>query len=243
MSQFIEKLENGLVVSCYADEAINEYLADPVVMAAIARSCEAGGAVAIRSNLENIKEIKKRVSIPVIGIKKVYLPGDVKEADFRITPTLKEVEQLLESGADAVAIDGTKRMRFDQLTLEEFIKAIKTRWDVPIIADVSTLEEGKMAWEFGADMVGTTLSGYTSYSKHPIKFGVLPLPEPDYEIISELRKSGVCYVISEGRITNGHKMRRALDAGAHCVVIGTSITEPKKIVKTILLEKNEKETL
>lgn len=238
MSQIIDHLKDGLVVSCYADNSINEYLADPVVMAAVARSCEAGGAVAIRTNLEHVKEIKKRVSIPVIGIKKIYEPGDIKDAEFRITPTLNEVELLIEAGADAIAIDGTKRSRLDHLTLEDFIKAIKSRWTVPVIADVSTLEEGLAAWGYGADMIGTTLSGYTSYSKHPIKFGELPLPEPDYELISELRKNGVRYVVAEGRINNGFKMRLALEAGAHCVVIGTSITEPKKIVKTILLEKN-----
>ncbi|MEA4930961.1 MAG: IMP dehydrogenase, partial [Anaerolineaceae bacterium] len=161
-----------------------------------------------------------------------------KEAEFRITPTLNEVELLINAGVDAIAIDGTKRSRFDQLTLEDFIKAIKSRWTVPIIADVSTLEEGLEAWKYGADMIGTTLSGYTSYSKHPIKFGELPLPEPDYELISELRKNGVRYVVAEGRINNGFKMHLALNAGAHCVVIGTSISEPKKIVTTILLEKN-----
>jgi len=238
MSQIIDHLKDGLVVSCYADNVINEYLDDPVVMAAVARSCEAGGAVAIRTNLEHVKKIKKGVSIPVIGIKKIYKYGDIKDAEFRITPTLNEVELLIEAGADAIAIDGTKRKRFDHLTLEDFIKAIKSRWNVPVIADISTLEEGLQAWEYGADMIGTTLSGYTSYSRHPIKFGELPLPDPDYELISELRKNGVRYVVAEGRINNGFKMRLALEAGAHCVVIGTSITEPKKIVKTILLEKN-----
>ena len=98
------------------------------------------------------------------------------------------------------------------------------------------MEEGVAAWRCGADMVGTTLSGYTPYSKNPLPFGTLPSPEPDYEIIRELRAAGVPYIVAEGRITNGEKMRKALEAGAHSVVIGTSITEPRKIVKTILLD-------
>ena len=85
-------------------------------------------------------------------------------------------------------------------------------------------------------MVGTTLSGYTPYSANPIRFGTLPSPGPDYEISRGLRAAGVEHVVAEGRITNGEKMRLALDAGAYCVVIGTSITEPRKIVKTILLD-------
>ena len=72
--------------------------------------------------------------------------------------------------------------------------------------------------------------------ENPLPFGTLPSPEPDYEIIRELRAAGVPYIVAEGRITNGEKMRKALEAGAHSVVIGTSITEPRKIVKTILLD-------
>ena len=108
-----------------------------------------------------------------------------------------------------------------------------------MVADISTVEEGVAAWKAGANLVGTTLSGYTPYSKNPIAFGTLPSPDPDYEIISELRAAGVEHVVAEGRITDGRKMRRALDAGADCVVIGTSITEPRKIVKSILLDASE----
>ena len=102
--------------------------------------------------------------------------------------------------------------------------------------DPGLVEEGVAAWKAGVDMVGTTLSGYTPYSANPIRFGTLPSPGPDYEIIRGLRAAGVEHIVAEGRITNGEKMRLALDAGAYCVVIGTSITEPRKIVKTILLD-------
>ena len=109
-----------------------------------------------------------------------------------------------------------------------------------MVADVSTLEEGLFCYKNGVDIIGTTLSGYTPYSKNPIKFGTIPAPDPDYELISELRKAGVEKVIAEGRINDGYKMKKCLDAGAFAVVIGTSITEPKKIVKTILNNCNER---
>lgn len=236
MDNMLERLKGGLIVSCYAGADFNAEMAVPETMVCVAKSCIAGGAKAIRTNCENVAAVKAAVDVPVIGLKKIYRSGDMISGDFRITPTLKEVEELIKAGADGVAVDGTVRERYDGKTLEQFIGAVKKEFGAFVIADMSTVEEGVAAWRCGADMVGTTLSGYTPYSKNPLPFGTLPSPEPDYEIIRELRAAGVPYIVAEGRITNGEKMRRALDAGAHSVVIGTSITEPRKIVKTILLD-------
>ena len=236
MDNMLERLKGGLIVSCYAGADFNAEMAVPETMVCVAKSCIAGGAKAIRTNCENVAAVKAAVDVPVIGLKKIYRSGDMISGDFRITPTLKEVEELIKAGADGVAVDGTVRERYDGKTLEQFIGAVKKEFGAFVIADISTVEEGVAAWRCGADMVGTTLSGYTTYSKNPLPFGTLPSPEPDYAIIRELRAAGVPYIVAEGRITNGEKMRRALDAGAHSVVIGTSITEPRKIVKTILLD-------
>ena len=236
MDNMLERLKGGLIVSCYAGADFNAEMAVPETMVCVAKSCIAGGAKAIRTNCENVAAVKAAVDGPVVGLKKIYPSGDMISGDFRITPTLKEVEELIKAGADGVAVDGTVRERYDGKTLEQFIGAVKKEFGAFVIADISTVEEGVAAWRCGADMVGTTLSGYTPYSKNPLPFGTLPSPEPDYEIIRELRAAGVPYIVAEGRITNGEKMRRALDAGAHSVVIGTSITEPRKIVKTILLD-------
>ena len=238
--RLLDVVKGGLIVSCYAGEDINELMAEPVAMACVARSVMAGGAAVVRTNLENVSAVKEAVGpeVPVIGIKKIYKEPGSK--DFRITPTMAVVDAQVAAGADAIAVDGTRRPRYDELTLAEFLAAIKGKYpDLPVVADISTVEEGVAAWEAGADFVGTTLSGYTPYSKNPIAFGTLPSPDPDYEIISELRAAGVEHVVAEGRITDGHKMRRCLDAGADCVVIGTSITEPRKIVKTILMDASE----
>ena len=232
-AELLDTLRGGLVVSCYAGEDINPEMAHPLVMAHMAKSVLAGGAAAVRTNLENISQVKQMVHAPVIGIKKIPR-GHYAAGDFRITPTLREVELILEAGADALAIDGTRRERYDDLTLAAFVEEIKKRFGAFIIADVSTAEEGAMASAAGADMVGTTLSGYTPYSANPIVFGQVPTPEPDYEIIRELRQKGVQYIVAEGRYTNGLQFARALEAGAHCVVIGSAITYPKKIVQSIL---------
>ena len=107
---------------------------------------------------------------------------------------------------------------------------------VLVIADISTAEEGIKAYSYGADMVGTTLSGYTPYSKNPIVFGTIPSPEPDYDIIRELKANGVEHIIAEGRYHSGEEMVKAFEAGATSVVVGTSITSPKKIVQTLLYD-------
>ena len=235
----LDKIKGGLIVSCYAGNDypgdINPEMANPIAMAYVANSCVAGGASAIRTNWVNLKTVREMVSVPVIGIHKVSNPDNPR--DFRITPTMKEVDMLVKDGADGIAIDGTMRPRYDDLTLEEFIHQIKAKYpSLLVIADVSTAEEGIKAYSYGADMVGTTLSGYTPYSKNPIVFGTIPSPEPDYEIIEELRANGVEHIIAEGRYHTGEEMVKAFKAGATAVVVGTSITSPKKIVQTLLYD-------
>lgn len=231
--EFIRKIKNGLIVSCYAGPDLNPEMGTPETMACMARSCVAGGAAAIRTNAQNVTAVRAVVDTPLIAIKKVYKDG--YDGDFRITPTLKEVAELKSYGADAIAIDGTIRERYDDMTVQEFIRRIKEEYGMIVIADISTVEEGVTCWKAGADFVGTTLSGYTPYSKNPIKFGTLPSPEPDYEIIRELREAGVENIIAEGRYSSGEMLKKALDNGATAVVIGTSITMPSKIVKNILI--------
>ncbi|MDD6466766.1 MAG: N-acetylmannosamine-6-phosphate 2-epimerase [Erysipelotrichaceae bacterium] len=235
----IDKIKGGIIVSCYAGNDypgdINAEMANPIAMAYVANSVVAGGAAAIRTNLANLKAVREMVSVPVIGIHKVS--DENNPGDFRITPTMKEVDELVKNGADGIAIDGTKRPRYDDLTLEEFIHQIKAKYpDLLLIADISTVEEGIAAYQYGADMVGTTLSGYTPYSKNPIVFGTIPTPEPDYDIIRELKKHGIENIIAEGRYHSGEQLMKGFEAGATAIVVGTSITSPKKIVQTLLYD-------
>ena len=108
-----------------------------------------------------------------------------------------------------------------------------------VIADISTVEEGIKAYSYGADMVGTTLSGYTPYSKNPIVFGTIPTPEPDYDIIRELKANGVEHIVAEGRYSKGEHLVKGFEAGATTIVVGTSITSPKKIVQSLLYDANQ----
>lgn len=233
----LTELSKGLIVSCYADTEINTYMDNPIAMQCVAKSCAEGGACAIRTNLEHVSAIRAVIDLPIIGIKKIYKGQDPLKSSFRITPTMKEVDALVEKGADGIAIDATMRERYDEFTLEEFVREIKKKYpQIFLVADISTLEEGLRSYRAGVNAVGTTLSGYTPYSKNPIIFGTVPTPEPDYDIIKKLKEAGVPFVIAEGRINDGNKMKKCLEAGADSVVIGTSITEPSKIVKSILFD-------
>lgn len=223
------ELNKGLIVSCYADDSFNQEMNDSDVIARFAQACEKGGAIAIRTNLDHLAAVRKAVNCPVIGIKKVYKNKD----DFRITPTMKEVKELVEAGADFIAIDATKRERYDNLSLAEFINQIKSQYSVGIIGDISILEEGILAYELGVDYVGTTLSGYTDYSENKTFLGSIPTPEPDYRIIEELSKNSI-KVIAEGRFKRNKQFYKALECGATAVVIGSAISNPSLIVKSII---------
>ncbi len=198
----------------------------PEAMAALARSVEAGGAAGIRVNVKWIPLYKSVVKLPIMGIVKVF-QGD----ELRITPTLHEVEEIAKAGADAVAIDATLRERFDDLTLEQFIHKIKTNFDLAVLGDISILDEGIHAEEWGMDGVSTTISGYTPYSPNFGKLGDIPPKDPDYQLIDDLRKAIRIPVICEGRVNTPEKALQALEHGAHAVVVGTAITNPQKITE------------
>ncbi|MFO7173754.1 MAG: N-acetylmannosamine-6-phosphate 2-epimerase, partial [Bacillota bacterium] len=158
--EILERLRGGLIVSCQALEG--EPLHGPGFMAAMARAAEMGGAVGIRANSpEDIRAIKAVCSLPLIGLYKRTYPN----SDIYITPTMREVRAVVEAGAELVAIDATQRPRPDGLTLEELVRQIRAESEVLIVGDVSTYEEGVAAARAGVDIVSTTLSGYTPYSR------------------------------------------------------------------------------
>jgi N-acylglucosamine-6-phosphate 2-epimerase len=210
-------IHKGLVVSCQALES--EPLNGSGVMGKMAKAAEMGGAAAIRANgIEDIFSIKKEVSLPVIGLIKQEYEG----SDVYITPSIREVELLLEANVDMIALDATHRNRPNEEKLQDLIKVIKEK-GVLVMADISTLQEGLLAQKLGADCVSTTLSGYTSYSRQ--------LTGPDFQLIEELNDVLTIPVIAEGRISTPEEAKKALEAGAFSVVVGSAITRPQDITK------------
>ncbi|HVN15515.1 MAG TPA: N-acetylmannosamine-6-phosphate 2-epimerase [Anaerolineales bacterium] len=216
-SSLIERLCGGLIVSCQA--LPDEPLYGAQHMAAMARAAAAGGAIAIRANgPADIAACRAIVNLPIIGLFKEDIPG----FEVRITPTIEHAEQIAQVGSDVIAIDATNRNRPGQLSIETLITHVHTHIGKPILADVSTLEEGLAAVEAGADFVATTLSGYTSYS--------LSQPGPDFDLLAKLvahLKPKEIPVIAEGRIATPEQAVHALKLGAHAVVVGSAITRPQ----------------
>ena len=136
---------------------------------------------------------------------------------------MKEVEEVVKAEADIVAIDCTKRLKPGNKTTGDFIKEIRDNFTTIILADISTYEEGMEALEAGADMISTTLSGYTPYSPQ--------IEGPDFELVERLAKNAAVPVIAEGRIWTPEEAVKALELGAYAVVVGTAITRPQEITK------------
>lgn len=218
-SEILEKLKNGLVVSCQALK--EEPLHSSYIMSRMAYAAYLGGAVGIRANtVEDITEIKKTVDLPIIGIiKQVY-----NDSNVYITPTMKEVEALVNCGVDIIAVDATNRPRTGGVTFETFFKEVRNAFPEQLfMADTSCFSEGQKARSLGIDIVGTTMSGYTDYTKGNSL--------PDYDLMERYVKELDCPVIAEGGIWAPEQLKKALDIGVHCAVVGTAITRPMDITK------------
>ncbi|MFC5815764.1 N-acetylmannosamine-6-phosphate 2-epimerase [Nonomuraea harbinensis] len=209
-------IRGRLVVSCQAYPG--EPMRDPDTMCRVARAVAAGGAAGIRAQgLEDLRRIRAALDLPLIGL---WKDGD---GDVFITPTLDHALAVAATGVDIVAVDGTRRPRPDGRTLAETVKAVHDRTGRLVMADVSTYEEGIAAAEAGADVVGTTLSGYTAYSR--------PGPGPDLELVAGLARDLPVPVIAEGRVHTAEQAAAAVEAGAYAVVVGTAITHPTTITR------------
>lgn len=215
----MERVKGGLIVSCQALK--EEPLYSSYIMSRMAYAAMLGGAVGIRANtVVDIVEIKKTVDLPVIGIiKEVY--GD---CGVFITPTVKEIDALMECGVDIIATDATKRIRPDGRTLDEFFKEVREKYPNQLfMADCSTYEEGKHAAEIGFDIIGTTLHGYTEYTKGA--------ELPNIDLVGRLARECGKPVIAEGGIWLPDQLKAALDSGVWAAVIGGAITRPMEITK------------
>ena len=219
----IEEIKNavrgGLIVSCQALE--NEPMHSSFIMGRFAKAAEEGGAVGIRANTaEDIAEIKKNTSLPIIGIVKRNYEG----SDVYITPTMKEVDELMAADVAILAIDATKRLRPGGVKLGSFVKQIREKYpDVVLMADTSDYDEMIYADKIGFDFVGTTMRGYTDYTKG-VKI-------PDFDLIKRISGEISAPVIAEGGIWEPQELKKALESGAFAAVIGGAITRPQNITK------------
>lgn len=217
--EILDKIKGGLIVSCQA--LASEPLYDSYIMSKMALAAKLGGAVGIRANtVVDIKAIKEKVDLPLIGI----IKQEYDDSDVYITPTMKEVDALVETGCEIIAIDATNRLRPNGETLEAFFTKVRKKYPNQLfMADTSCFDEGKKAEELGFNLIGTTMAGYTHYTKGT--------PLPDFNLMQRYVSELHTPVIAEGGIWVPEQLKKAIDIGVHSAVVGTAITRPRDITK------------
>ncbi|MFL5206574.1 MAG: N-acetylmannosamine-6-phosphate 2-epimerase [Microvirga sp.] len=214
--------KGALVVSCQA--RADNPLHGPVYMSAMAQAAQAGGAGGIRANGEaDVAAIRAVTRLPIIGIAKVW---DDRFPVY-ITPGFEQAAQIAKAGADIVGLDATPRPR-DGEPVERLIGRIRAELGKEVFADIATLEEGRAAHAAGANYVATTLSGYTEETASRKTEG------PDLELLSALVAEISAPIVAEGRFDAPDLVAEAFRRGAHAVVVGTAITNPREITRNFV---------
>lgn len=222
MNKKVECIKGKLIVSCQA--LPHEPLHSSFIMGRMAVAAKEGGACGIRANTkEDIAEIQSQVDLPIIGIVK----RDYEDSKVYITPTMKEIEELMEVQPEIIALDATDALRPGRKTLQEFFTEVRERYpDQLFMADCSTVEEAVFADELGFDFIGTTMVGYTDQSRGE------KIEKYDFAIIREILSRVKHPVIAEGNINTPEKVKRVIELGCYSVVVGSSITRPQLITKS-----------
>ena len=210
-NSIIQKLQGGLIVSCQAPA--ESPMHQPEVIAAMAEAAVNQGAIAIRLDTPaHVKAVRQKISAPIIGLWKQQIPG----FEVYITPQFDHAAAISQAGADIIAIDATVRSRPNQETVATLIERIHIELGKLVMADVDTLAAAISAANAGADLIGTTLYGYTAETQH--------LKPPGFDLLAELIKKLPIPIICEGGIASTQMAKQALDMGAYAVVVGTAIT-------------------
>jgi N-acylglucosamine-6-phosphate 2-epimerase len=211
MKAVIEKLRGGLIVSCQAPAG--SPLDDAEIIAAFALTAEQQGAVGVRLNgAGHVVAARRRVTVPVIGLEKVVTP----ESEVYITPTFEVARRVAAGGAHVVALDATARPRPGGENVAELIRRVREGLRLPVMADVDGFDAGLRAADDGADIVATTLCGYTAETKGERL--------PAFDLLARLAARLRVPVVCEGGVSSPEEVRRAFECGAFAVVVGTAIT-------------------
>lgn len=222
--ELFKRIKGKVIVSCQAVPGEPLYVEEKSIMYLMACAAKQAGAPMIRtSSIRDVVAVKEETGLPVIGLIKVQYEG----FESYITPTMTEVDALVEAGSDIIALDCTNQKRGDDKSISEFITQVRTKYPKAVLmADISTYEEGVNAWKLGMDLVGTTMSGYTAHSPK--------LDGPDYELVKMLSATVDIPVIGEGRVHTPEQAVEMLEAGAYAVVVGGAITRPLEIAQRFI---------
>lgn len=214
LNDIIKILKGNLIVSCQAED--DSPFNSPEGVTMFAKAAIMGGAAAIRSEgIAKTKMIIEQTNVPVIGL----IKSKFEDGSVRITGTFKDVEDLISIGTHIIAIDGTFRLR-ENLSGPDFIRQIKTKFNCSVMADIAKEDEAIACEEAGADLISTTLNGYTPETISD------KTKEPNYDLVTQLVNKVKIPVVAEGRINSPEAAKKMIELGAFAVVVGTAITRP-----------------
>lgn len=211
----LDRLRGGLIVSVQA--RAGSALDDPHVLAAMARAAQDNGAAGVRiQGVRNLQAVRERVDVPIVGIIKREYEG----FEPYITPTLREVREVLDCGAEIVAFDATGRPHPEGVDVAQLVAAIHEGGALAM-ADCAQADDGVCAQAAGADILASTLCGYTKETHgHPL---------PALDLVSAFAQLG-SFVICEGGIHAPEAGAASIAAGAGAIVVGTAITNTEWLV-------------
>lgn len=215
-------LKRGLIVSCQA--GVGEPLHGYNIMKYMAKAAVAGGACGIRALYYDVDEIKTEVDVPVIGLVK----EDYEDSEIYITPTKREIDLVLGTKAECIAIDATLRKRPNGETLDELVAYVRKKApNVELMADIATIKEAINAERLGFDYISTTLRGYTPETKGAV------LPEVGFveEVLKTVKKTKV---VAEGGVYEVGQLKKISDLNPYSVVIGSAITRPMVVTERFM---------
>ena len=204
-------LDKGLIVSCQPVKGGAMDRAEMVVGFALAALD--GGAAALRiESADYVAAVRAATDRPIIGLVK----RDLSDSPVRITPWIDDVDALAKAGADIIAYDATQRLR--PVPTRALVERIHAHGRIAM-ADCSILSDAEQALSEGADVVGSTLAGYT---------GPVEPTEPDLDLVAAMRRL-TPHVVAEGNIRTPAQAQQASLAGASMVVVGSAITRPEYV--------------
>ncbi|MBC7762820.1 MAG: putative N-acetylmannosamine-6-phosphate 2-epimerase [Candidatus Saccharibacteria bacterium] len=225
-SALVNSLRGAVIASCQAgpESPLNQ----PTIIAALAASAALGGAKGFRvDGPANVAAVRAISALPIFGINKVDREG----YEVRITPTLEVALEVVRAGADIIALDGTGRPRPHGETLAGVIAGLHAI-GVPVMADISTEGEAFAAVQAGADMVATTLAGYTPYTDQVNR------TEPAFPLLQQIRDLPIPIIV-EGRIWTTEHVATCFEGGAYAIIIGSAITVPELITRRFVASARE----
>lgn len=217
MNPIVERLRGRLIVSVQAEA--DSLLNTPETIALFARCAVANGAAGVRVEGEaRIAAVRAALpDVPIVGILKRAHAG----FEPYITSTVEEVALVARAGASIVAFDATARERSDGSSVAALVEHARAQ-GLAAMADCSDESDAVAAAAAGADMVGTTLAGYTAPTRGR--------PLPALDLLSSIARSGA-FAVCEGGVATPGDLRAAFAGGADAVVVGTAITNLDVLVR------------